>query len=47
MVKAQTIATFPLTNPGSCSSHSIRTNIGELKYTKKGAVTREGLSNII
>ena len=46
-VKARSIANFLLTKVESCSSRSTRANIGELHYTEKGALTRQGLSNLV
>ena len=47
MVKVQRMATFLLTNLESCSSCSTKANIAKLHYTKRGALTKEGLSNLV
>ena len=47
MVKAQSIATFLLTNIGSRSDAARRQILSKFHYTERGALTREGLSNLV
>ena len=46
-VKALCIATFFFTKLGRCASRSTKENLGELRYTEKGPLTRKGLSNLV
>ena len=47
MVKTWNIATFLLANLESPSSRSTKANNGELHYTERNALTKEGLSNLV
>ena len=54
MVKVRSIATFLLTNLGSCPAAAKRRTVtkwtanilADCRYTERGALTREGLSNL-